>query len=48
MDYGADVAMSVLVRADRAAAFADALRELTAGAVAAQKIGEEFCGVPIE
>ena len=47
-DYGADVAMSVLVRADRAAAFADALRELTAGAVAAQKIGEEFCGVPIE
>ena len=47
-DYGADVAMSVLVRADRAAAFADALRELTAGAVAAQKIGEEFYGVPIE
>ena len=47
-DYGADVAMSVLVRADRTAAFTDALRELTAGTVAAQKIGEEFCGVPIE
>ena len=46
-DYGADVALDVLVRADRADAFTDALRELTAGAVSAEKAGERFCGVPV-
>ena len=46
-DYGADVALDVLVRADRADAFTDALRELTAGAVSAEKTGERFCGVPV-
>ena len=46
-DFGADVALDVLVRADRAAAFTDALRELTAGAVCAEQTGERFCGVPI-
>ena len=46
-DFGADVALDVLVRADRADAFTDALRELTAGAVCAKQTGERFCGVPI-
>ena len=46
-DFGADVALDVLVRADRADAFTDALRELTAGAVSAEKTGERFCGVPV-
>ena len=46
-DYGADVALSVLVRADRAADFDDALRELSAGAVTAERTGERFCGVRI-
>ena len=46
-DYGADVALDALVRADRADAFAEALRELSAGAVAPEFTGERFCGVRI-
>ena len=46
-DYGADVALGVLVRADRAADFDDALREMSAGAVTAERTGERFCGVRI-
>ena len=45
--FGADVSLRALVRADRAAAFAEALRELTAGAVAPEDNGTRFCGVRI-
>ena len=47
-EYGADVTLRALVRADRADAFTEALRELTAGAVAAERNGEKFCAVRIE
>ena len=46
-DYGVDVVISALVREDRAEAFAAALRELSAGSIAAEIIGECFCGVPL-
>ena len=46
-EYGADVALRILVRADRAADFDNALRELSAGAVVPEQIGERFCGVRI-
>ena len=47
-EYGADVTLRALVRSDRADAFSEALRELTAGAVAAERSGEKFCAVRIE
>ena len=47
-EYGADVTLRALVRADRTDAFSEALRELTAGAVTAERVGEEFCAVRIE
>ena len=47
-EYGADVTLRALVRADRADAFTEALRELTAGAVAAERSGEKSCAVRIE
>lgn len=47
-EYGADVTLRALVRADRADAFSEALRELTAGAVTAERSGEEYCAVRIE
>ena len=46
-DYGADVALAVLVRADRSEEVADALRELSAGAIVPERTGERFCGVKI-
>ena len=46
-DYGTDVTLDVLVRADCAADFDKALRELSAGAVAAERSGERFCGVRV-
>ena len=46
-DFGADVALSVLVRADRAAEVSDALREQTAGSIVPETTGERFCGVKI-
>ena len=47
-DYGADVSIAALVRADRADAFEEALRELSAGGIAPEKTGESFRGVRIE
>ncbi len=47
-DYGADVAISALLRADRSARFDSALRELSAGAIVPERSGERFCGVRIE
>jgi len=46
-DYGADVSLDVLVRADRAEDFAAALRELSAGGIVPENLGEKFCGVKI-
>ena len=46
-DYGADVTLRALVRADRAAAFREALREMSAGAVSPEDAGECFRGVRI-
>ena len=46
-DFGADVLLTALVRADRAAAFHQALSELTAGAVAAEALGTSFRGVAL-
>jgi uncharacterized YigZ family protein len=46
-DYGADVALEALVRADRAPGFDAALRELSAGAVRPEDAGTCFCGVRV-
>ena len=46
-DFGADVALRVLLRADRAAEFESALRELSAGAIVPEHTGERFCGVRV-
>ena len=46
-DYGADITLHVLVRSDRADAFADALRELSAGSIAPERTGERFCGIRV-
>ena len=47
-DYGADVTLDVLVREDMAAAFAEALREMSAGGLVPEELGEKFCGVRIK
>ena len=47
-DYGADVTLEVLMRSDRAGDFAAALRELSAGSVVPEELGEKFCGVKIQ
>jgi uncharacterized YigZ family protein len=44
-DFGADVAIEALVRADRAADCTHQLTELTAGTAAVEVTGERFCGV---
>ena len=44
-DYGADITLHVLVRSDRADAFAEALRELSAGSIVPEHSGEKYCGV---
>ena len=46
-DFGADVTLRILLRADRAAEFDRALRELSAGAIVPERTGERFCGVRI-
>ena len=46
-DFGAEVTFSALIRADRAAEFADALRETSAGAIVPEFDGERFCGAKI-
>ena len=46
-DYGADIALSLLVRAEGAAEFETALRELSAGAITPEKTGEVFRGVKV-
>ena len=46
-DYGADVTISALLRADRAQDFETALRELSAGAVVPERCGESFRGIRI-
>jgi uncharacterized YigZ family protein len=46
-DYGADIALSLLVRADCAERFDAALRELSAGGIVPEKTGERFCGVRV-
>ncbi len=47
VEFGASVAISALVRADRAEAFEAAVRELSAGGVAPERGGECFRGVPL-
>ena len=47
-DYGADIALSLLVPAGAAGDFDNALREMSAGSIAAEKTGEVFRGVRIE
>ena len=47
-DYGADIALSLLVPAEGAAGFDSALRELSAGSIAPEKAGEVFRGVRVE
>ena len=47
-DYGADIALSVLVRADSAAGFEAALREKSAGGIVPEKTGEVFRGVRVK
>ncbi len=47
-DYGADVRVTALFPAENADAFARALRELSAGRVAAEPLGQEFFPVPRE
>ena len=47
-EFGADVALEILIRGDRAADFDDALREISAGAVVPEPVGERFCGVRIK
>ena len=47
IDYGADIAVSALVREDRRASFDAALTELSAGSILAEVTGEQFCGIPL-
>ena len=47
-DYGADIALSLLVPAGAAEDFDSALREMSAGSIAPEKTGEVFRGVRIE
>ena len=47
-EFGADVALEILIRGDRAADFDDALREISAGAVVPEPVGERFCGIRIK
>ncbi len=47
-DFGAEVTLRVLIRADRSAEFETALREMSAGAVVPEFTGEKFCAVRIE
>ena len=47
-DFGAEVTFSLLVRADRAAAFAGALGELSAGAIVPVFTGARFCGARLK
>ena len=47
-DYGADIALSLLVPAEGAADFDAALREMSAGSIAPEKTGEVFRGVKVE
>ncbi len=47
-DYGADIALSLLVPAEAAEDFDSALREMSAGSIAPEKTGEVFRGVRIE
>ena len=46
IDYGAEIVIDALVRAERAEDFAAALRTLSAGTVAAEPLGERFCAAP--
>ena len=47
-DYGADIALRVLVRADCAAGFDEGLRELSAGGIVPERTEERFCGVRVK
>lgn len=47
-DYGADITLHVLILAERADAFADALRELSAGSIVPEHTGEKYCGVRVD
>ena len=47
-DYGADVTMDLLVRADRAEAFGQALWEKSAGGIVPEETGEKYCGVRVK
>ena len=47
-EFGADVALEILIRGDRAADFNSALREISAGAVVPEPVGERFCGIRIK
>ena len=47
-DFGAEVTFSALVRTDRTAEVAAALRELSAGAIEPELCGERFCGAKVE
>ena len=47
-DFGADVALAVLIRADRAEELERALREISAGAIVPEQTGSQFRGVRIE
>lgn len=46
-DFGADIAMEVLIRADRAPDFEAALTESSAGRALCETVGEEFVGVRV-
>ena len=48
VEYGTDIVISALVREDRAEAFAAALRDRSAGSIAAEQTGERFCGVRLD
>ena len=41
--FGDTVRLQLLIRADRASGFADALRELSAGTVVPELVEERFC-----
>ena len=47
-DFGAEVTFSALILAEKAADFAQALRELSAGSIAPELTGERFCAVRIK
>ena len=46
-DFGSDVASDVLIRADRAKSFEDALREASNGRALCENAGESFLGVRV-